>query len=163
MTRQELLAIVEAIKHLHHYVYGVPTLVRTNCGVFTWFLSFKNPEGQMARLLEVIGEYNLTIKHRAGRLHGNADTLSRRSCNNCKHCESKEIKHSKMKNVIRIRFMANREGGQLNELAGWVEVWQPAKLSSWKGEDPVISKVLGWVIAGENPSWKKIKTEGHLL
>ena len=68
-----------------------------------------------------------------------------------------------MKNVIRIRFMANREGGQLNELAGWVEVWQPAKLSSWKGEDPVISKVLGWVIAGENPSWKKIKTEGHLL
>jgi hypothetical protein len=163
VTRQELLAVVEAIKHFHHYVYGVPTRVRTDHGALTWLLSFKNPEGQMARWLEVIGEYNLTIRHRAGRLHGNADALSRRPCSNCKHCETKEIKHSEMKEVIRIRFMAKQEGDQTNELAGWVEGWPPEKLSSWQGEDPVISKVLGWVIAGEKPVWAKIKTEGPLL
>ena len=29
ITRQELLAVVEAVKHFHHYIYGVPTIVRT--------------------------------------------------------------------------------------------------------------------------------------
>ena len=65
VTRQELLAVVESAKHFHHYVYGVPTTVITDHGALTWLLRSKKPEGQMARRLEVIGEYNLSIKHRA--------------------------------------------------------------------------------------------------
>jgi len=116
VTRQEFLALVEAIKHSHHFVYGVPTLVWTDYGALTWLLSFKIPEGRMARWLEVIGEYNLTIRHSAGQLHGYADALSRRPCNNCKHCESKEVNE-----VVRIRIIANQEGDQINDLAGWAE------------------------------------------
>ncbi len=37
----------------------------------------------MARWLQVIGEYNFTIVHRAGRSHGNADGLSRKECSQC--------------------------------------------------------------------------------
>ena len=84
----------KTITHFHHYIYGVPLQVRTDHGALTWLLS---PEGQIAYWLEVIGEYNLTIKRRAGWLHGNADALSRRPCNSCKYCESKKIKHSEMK------------------------------------------------------------------
>lgn len=40
----------------------------------------KEPEGQLARWLERLGEYNFVIIHRPGRLHNNADSLSRRLC-----------------------------------------------------------------------------------
>ena len=41
----------------------------------------------MARWLEVISEYDVTIVHRAGRSHANADSLSRRPCNKCSQCD----------------------------------------------------------------------------
>ena len=40
-------------------------------------------EDQLARWLELISEYDLEIKHRQGRSHGNADGLSRRPCKQC--------------------------------------------------------------------------------
>ncbi len=52
ITRKELLAVVESVKHFHHYPYGVSTVVRTYHGALTWLLNFKNIEGQMARWME---------------------------------------------------------------------------------------------------------------
>ena len=86
VTRRELLAVVEAVKHYHHYVYGTATKVRTDHGALRWVMGFKNPEGQMARWLKVLGAYNLEIQHRPGRQHGNADALSRRPCESCVYC-----------------------------------------------------------------------------
>ena len=83
VTRRELLAIVNFLKHFRHYLYGQEVLVRTDHGALRWLLNFKNPEGQIARWLEVITQYRLTIKHRPGRVHSNADGLSRRPCSQC--------------------------------------------------------------------------------
>ena len=94
VTRRELLAIVEAIKHFHTYLYGVTFTIRTDHGSLRWLLNFKNLEGQLCRWAELLGTYNYTIEHRAGKLHGNADALSRRPCQFCKYCdrvESKEV------------------------------------------------------------------------
>ncbi|CAC5415225.1 unnamed protein product [Mytilus coruscus] len=91
VTRRELLAIINAIKHFHHYIYGVHFCVRTDHGGWTWITNFKNPEGSLARWLEILGTYNYTIKYRAGLKHGNADGLSRRPCStSCTHCEKQE-------------------------------------------------------------------------
>lgn len=49
VTLQELLAVVESVKHFHHYIYGVPTIVLTDHGALTWLMNFKNMVGQMAR------------------------------------------------------------------------------------------------------------------
>ena len=49
----------------------------------TWLYNFKNPEGQLARWLEALQEYHFTIEHCKGRLHGNADAMSRRPCSQC--------------------------------------------------------------------------------
>ncbi len=51
-TRRELLAIIQATKHFHHYLYGREFTVRTDHAALKWLLSFKNPEGQTARWLE---------------------------------------------------------------------------------------------------------------
>ena len=68
------------------YLYGRKVTVRTDRGALRWLLTLKNPEGQMARWLGVLGEYDLNIQHRPGNAHGNADALSRRPCGDCKHC-----------------------------------------------------------------------------
>ena len=39
---------------------------------------FKNIEGQLARWLEELQEYDMEVCHRAGKAHGNADALSRK-------------------------------------------------------------------------------------
>lgn len=43
-------------------------------------MNIKNPEGQVARRLEILSSYDMVIQHRPGRIHGNADGLGRRTC-----------------------------------------------------------------------------------
>lgn len=88
VTRRELLAIVNSLKYFHHYLYGRHIIVRTDHGALRWLLSFKSPEGQMARWFEVLASYDFEVQHRAGRSHNNADALSRRPCvgQECSHC-----------------------------------------------------------------------------
>jgi hypothetical protein len=71
------------VKHFKHYLYGKKIIVRTDHGSLRWLLSFKNPEGQMARWLQVLSSYDMTIVHRPGRQHRNADALSRIPCRQC--------------------------------------------------------------------------------
>jgi hypothetical protein len=81
-TRKELLAIVYALKHYRHFLLGTiePFELRTDHAALTSLLKSPEPVGQQARWLDLIAEYNFKIVHRAGRLHGNSDALSRRPC-----------------------------------------------------------------------------------
>ena len=45
--------------------------------------NFKEPEGQLARWLEKLQEYDFSILHRQGSRHSNADALSRIPCRQC--------------------------------------------------------------------------------
>ena len=99
VTRKELVAIVKAVKQFHCYLYGRHFEIRTDHAALTWLLNFRNPEGQVARWLERLGEYDFRIEHRVGTKHLNADALSRRPCllDNCNHCarlESRDNLHA---------------------------------------------------------------------
>ena len=83
VTRRELLAIVHFVKYFHHYLYGQKFIVRTDHAALRWLFNFKEPEGQIARWLQVLGTYDFDIIHRPGRQHGNADGLSRIPCKQC--------------------------------------------------------------------------------
>ena len=95
VTRRELLAIVLAVKHFHHYLYGRPFLIRSDHGALRWLLNFKTPEGQLARWIETLSMYQFSIEHRPGRVHSNADALSRRPCVDCRHCDKSDIQYCK--------------------------------------------------------------------
>jgi hypothetical protein len=43
----------------------------------TWLMNFKEPQGQLARWLEELSQFNMEIQHRPGKKHANADALSR--------------------------------------------------------------------------------------
>lgn len=92
ITRKEMLAVVDAIKHFHYYLFGTIFLVRTDHGALSWLRRLKNPEGQLARWIQVRDTYNFEIRHRPGKQHNNADGLSRRPCQSCKFCSRQEDK-----------------------------------------------------------------------
>ena len=83
VTRRELLAVVTYLRHFRPYLYGRHIIVRTDHGALRWLINFKDPVGQVARWLEILGEYNYTVVHRPGRSHQNADSLSRKVCTQC--------------------------------------------------------------------------------
>ena len=83
VTRKELLAVVNFIKHFRPYLHGKHFTLLTDHGSLTWLARFKEPEGQLARWLEKLQEYDFEILHRPGKRHQNADALSRLPCIQC--------------------------------------------------------------------------------
>ena len=83
VTRRELLAVVVFTAYFRPYLLGRHFQLRTDHGSLSWLCNFKNPEGQLARWLEKLQEYDFEIVHRQGKLHTNADALSRIPCNQC--------------------------------------------------------------------------------
>ncbi|KRZ49542.1 Retrovirus-related Pol polyprotein from transposon [Trichinella nativa] len=82
-TWREMLSLVWALREFRPYLYGQRFLVRTDHSCLRWLTTFREPEGQVARWLESLAELDFEVEHRAGRLHGNADALSRTSCAQC--------------------------------------------------------------------------------
>ena len=57
VTRRELLAVVTFTQQFHPYLLGRQFMLRTDHGSLTWLQLFKEPEGQLARWLEKLQEY----------------------------------------------------------------------------------------------------------
>ena len=77
-TRLEMLALVTYMDHFSYFLLGRKFRLRTDHHSLVWLMSFKEPQGQVARWLERLQEYDYEIQDRPGRLHDNADGLSRR-------------------------------------------------------------------------------------
>ena len=63
VTRRELLAIVEFVQHFRQYLLGRQFTLRTDHGSLVWVRNFKEPEGQLARWLERLEEYDFSVIH----------------------------------------------------------------------------------------------------
>jgi len=66
-------------------------VVRTDHVALTHLLRTKEPIGQQGCWLDLLGEFQLTIQHRPGRVHSKSDALSRQPCLRddeieCKQC-----------------------------------------------------------------------------
>ena len=69
VTRRELLSVIHFIKYeyFRHYFYGRKFFIRTDHSSLKWLLRLKDPDGQLARWLEVVSSYEMEIQHRPGR------------------------------------------------------------------------------------------------
>ena len=90
---------MSALKHFHPYLYGQEVTVRTDNAAVSWLRRLKDPCGQMARWLQYIESYHLKVIHRPGRLHQNADALSRKPCNTCARQEKHSKEHEGIQNA----------------------------------------------------------------
>ena len=83
-TRKEMLALEWASHHFRPYLYGRKFVLRTDHSALQWLHSLKEPEGQVARWLEGMAEFNYEVVHRPGKQHAlYADALSRGQCRQC--------------------------------------------------------------------------------
>ncbi|GBL80842.1 Retrovirus-related Pol polyprotein from transposon 297, partial [Araneus ventricosus] len=150
VTRKELLAIVKSIEHFHHYLYGRKFLLRTDHASLRWLLNFKEPEGQIARWIQRLQEYDFEIQHRKGTSHGNADTLSRRPCKeSCKQCTNAEKKFG-MERDISVKVLTTTT----------VDPWFSCEIQKEQLEDPAIKPILEKKLnSADRPSWQEIAPE----
>ncbi|GBN24594.1 Retrovirus-related Pol polyprotein from transposon 297, partial [Araneus ventricosus] len=150
VTRKELLAIVKSIEHFHHYLYGQKFLLRTDHASLRWLLNFKEPEGQIARWIQRLQEYDFEIQHRKGTSHGNADALSRRPCGeSCKHCSNAEKKFGiEIDTSVKVLTTTS------------VDPWSSCEIQKAQLEDPAIKTILGKkLMSADRPSWQEIAPE----
>ena len=133
-TRKELLSLVKFSRHFRHYLLGQKFVVRTDHNCLVWLMNFRHIEGQLARWMEELSQYNMDIQHRAGKKHGNADGMSRvpdplqpctecntevdpseLPCHPCKFCQRAHEQWSDFKSEVddaiplaRVRYLEKR-------------------------------------------------------
>ena len=78
-TERELLAFIHFASEFRYYLLGRQFHVRTDHAALKWLQSLKEPRGRRARWLETLSEFDFTIEHRPGKVHANADALSRKA------------------------------------------------------------------------------------
>ncbi|KRZ69886.1 hypothetical protein T08_397, partial [Trichinella sp. T8] len=101
-----------------------------------WLRNFREPEGQVARWLEKLAEFDFEVVHRPGKKHQNADALSRRACRQCGSGDDSSNVH--------VAAMAL-------DSASPVERWQK--------EDAECMQVREWI---EKETWPQLAPEGSL-
>ncbi|MBW0465942.1 hypothetical protein O181_005657 [Austropuccinia psidii MF-1] len=85
-TQTECVCLVCALEKLHYYLEGAVFEVYTDCTAFKSLLNMKTTNRHMLRWQIVIQEYrgNMTIIYKEGKIHTNADGLSRWPLHNVK-------------------------------------------------------------------------------
>ena len=150
VTRKELLAVIASIAQFHHYLYGRRFIVRSDHASLQWLMNFKQPEGQTARWLQKLQEYDFEIVHRPGRMHGNADAMSRvpRPClsSDCSHCPRQEQREETVDDTPCVRETTAQQGcdteGVLPEL--------PA-MRDQQMADENIACIIKWIETDSRP------------
>ena len=163
VTRRELLAIVYALKKFRHYLVGRPVKVRTDHASLKWLMDFKEPEGQVARWLQIVDTYDLSIEHRPGKAHGNADGLSRRPCKQCGRGDG-ETEYCR----VTTRGQAARGEELVEERHDSLERTPAGGPDSpeeeWmrtQEEDAVLRRVRSWVLQDSAPPVEELRGEGY--
>ena len=116
-TRKELLAVVASIGHFHYYLYGRKFTVRSDHSALQWLFNFRNPEGQIARWIQKLQEYDFDVIHRRGTSHQNADALSRWPCfiKQCTYCPRLDNKEKESKTEGSLKMKARQVSARINE------------------------------------------------
>jgi len=120
--------------------------VRTDHASLKWLLSFKDLEGQLARWMEKLQQYDFEIIYRKGRFHANANGLSRRSCASaqCRYCARVEMKETHKQEGLIARMAL--ENNQMD--------WRQEQLN-----DPNISIFLLGKEIDTRPMWQEVASK----
>ena len=117
----------------------------TDHGSLRWLLRFKNPEGQLARWLEVLSTYDMELEQRPGKQHQNADALSRIPCRQCGY--DPECEKAETANRISNAPHSHKEESDQNSNS----------LQELQADDSNIQLVVEWLKAGNKPNFSKVR------
>jgi hypothetical protein len=180
-TRKELLALVTFTRHFRHYLLGRKFIARTDHASLAWLMRFKHIEGQLARWSEELAQYDMTVVHRSGRKHSNADALSRMPdevppcncyeagksvdslpCGGCKYCKRCQEQWERFENDVDdvVPIAIRRVGSELVDPEGdpdlrsevtEFEGYAPERLREIQLKDAELGRILAW-LESKDPS-----------
>jgi len=148
VTRRELLAIVKTLEHFHKYLYGQELHLRTDHSTLTWLLSFRNLEGQTARWVQRLQEYNYTSEHRQGIRHTTGALPRRPYPEGCFHCQKVEQREDDQR--VRMVIAAPADG------------WDHQDLRREQLADNDLGPLIREIEAGCRPEWRDICNRGPI-
>ena len=147
-TRLEMLALVIYMDHFRYCLVGQKHRLRTDNHSLVWPMSFKEPQGQVARWLGHL-QYDSETQRHPGRLHNNADALStrpRRQHGNCLSCTPTGL--SQVAAVTR-DLPASETPSEVRNY------WSPKVVAKAQRDDPDISVVPSHLLK----EWRKPAVE----
>lgn len=160
VTRKELLAVVAAVEHFNYFLYGRQFTIRTDHSALQWLINFRNIQGQLARWLQKLQQYDFTIVHRPGNRHQNADALSRRPCfvSGCQYClraeERKEIGGTAKEQSSGHRVCSTSVSENTNLSPEETEKF--SKIRDVQIEDEEIGPILNWLESSSERRWSVV-------
>ncbi len=111
--------------------------MRTDHSALQWIQQFKQPEGQVARWLEQLQQFDFETEHRAGSQHNNADALSR-----IHHREADHLYSVSQTSIDAPDHTA----------ACWAPAWTQEELREQQRADSTLGLLISWMEqAGERP------------
>ena len=76
-TEKEAYAIIHSVKAFFHYLYGANFTIVTDHRPLQYIQRIREPTGRLARWFLFLQQFDMKIEYRPGKLHQNADALSR--------------------------------------------------------------------------------------
>jgi hypothetical protein len=147
--QKEMLGFAWALDHFEPYVYGQDRKVRIDNSALSWLKTTRNTRGPQARWLERIVEFlPFEVEHRPGRIHSNADGLSRFPW------ERSNTKTDEQENqdVFLVQKRTKDDAYFHNWSLGPLSGWSRKEIINFQTSDKVISKVAKWVKQEEKPT-----------
>ena len=95
ITRKEMLAIFYFTQQFKHFLYGARFRLRTDHKAIAFMMTTKNPiSPQFQNWMNHLSSLDMKLEYRKGKLHQNADALSRTECFQClmSHEQAKKSK-----------------------------------------------------------------------
>lgn len=77
ISEKEMAAVVYGVREFRHFLIGRHFKIVTDHSALTYLFSIKEPTGKLARWVMYLSQFSFDIVHRKGKLHWNADYLSR--------------------------------------------------------------------------------------
>ena len=179
VTRKELLAVVRFTRQYRHYLLGRKFLVRTDHNSLTWLLRFKYIEGQLARWLAELSQFDMTVIHRPGVRHGNADALSRVTddipfcdcyragsdpnslpCAGCKYCLRAHNQWSRFSeevdDVVPLAVRTVNLVKPVSRSVPWITGYTTREMSEIQSSDPCLGKLIAWILSEKEPEQREL-------
>lgn len=126
----------------------MPFTVRSDHAALQWLMSFKEPEGHLARWLEELQSYDFTVVHRAGVQHTNADALSHQPCAKvgCSYCKKRESREEEL----------SQQDNTAQLFCGALQARDTAEWRVQPEQDTDLQPVMQWLAVGQRPAWEKV-------
>ena len=160
-----MLAVVSSIAHFHYYLYGRKFTVRSDHSALQWLFNFRNPDGQIARWIQKLQEYDFDVIHRRGTSHQNAAALSRRPCyvKQCTYCPRVENKEKESKTEGSLKMEARQVSARINE-ENFPEqsCWSTDKMRKEQEADRTFKPIREGVAKSHRPKWEVIAPYGEV-